>query len=165
MRASMAGLLVSLLALPAFAQNGEDAAAIDDFDREPVDCIRASSIQSTAVVDERTILFYMRGGDIYRNPLSVDCRGLVRERSFSYNLATSRLCEVDYITVVERWGSSIREGISCGLGQFFPITEEEAIFLRSSPDEQLEAAQSVTAPKDDESDERSETPVDPPAEQ
>jgi hypothetical protein len=175
MRAFIAGLLASLLALPAFAQDGETdaAAAADDFNREPVECLTASRIERTQVIDERTILFYMRGGDIYRNQLSVNCRPLLREKSFSYELRTSRLCDIDFITVIEHMGSTLREGVSCGLGKFYPVTEEEAIFLSSDADARLGAGQAVTTPEeeDEEEDEdedsaaaeRSETPVDPPA--
>lgn len=171
MRAFIAGLLASLLALPAFAQDGEEtAAAADDFNREPVDCVTASRIERTQVIDERTILFYMRGGEIYRNQLSVNCRPLLREKSFSYDLRTNRLCDIDVITVIEHMGSTLREGVSCGLGKFYPVTEEEAIFLSSDPDARLGAGQAVTTPEEEDEDEdseaaeRSETPVDPPAE-
>jgi hypothetical protein len=130
--------------LPAMAQDGDDAAA-DDFDREPTDCITASRIDHTAIIDERTIVFYMRGGDIYRNRLSYNCPQLLRDKTFSYDLATSQLCDVDVVTVIEHLGSTLREGVSCGLGPFYPITQEEAEFLRLTPDEQLNAAEADQA--------------------
>jgi len=147
MRLASASLLGLLFVFPAWAQDGETAAEesaeqavgmLDDFDREPVNCILASRIDQTKVIDERTVVFYMRGGDVYRNRLSIDCPRLVREKRFSYQLRTNRLCSVDYISVLERWGSSIREGMACGLGLFYPITEEEAEFLNMEPDEMLE---------------------------
>jgi len=140
---SLTSLFVWSLSLPAAAQ-GTDTAAAGDIDREPVNCITANRIDRTEVIDKRTVLFYMRGGDIYRNQLAYDCPRLVTENRFSYTLRTSQLCSVDAITVLEYWGTELRPGVSCGLGQFFPITAEEAEFLDADPDAQLQAAQAVT---------------------
>jgi hypothetical protein len=85
---------------------------------EPVDCVQLISIDHTRVRDDRTIDFYMKGRDVYRNTLPYSCPGLGFEESFSYKTSLSRLCSVDIITVLHRDG--IR-GASCGLGQFQPI--------------------------------------------
>ena len=85
---------------------------------EPVDCVQLISIDHTRVRDDRTIDFYMKGRDVYRNTLPHSCPGLGFEESFSYKTSLSRLCSVDIITVLHRDG--IR-GASCGLGQFQPI--------------------------------------------
>ncbi|NIW25573.1 MAG: hypothetical protein GWN29_13955, partial [Gammaproteobacteria bacterium] len=106
MRLTLASLLGILVALPVFAQDGEtdveeatDAAArfIEDFDREPVRCIMPSRIDRTEIIDERTVIFHMRGSDTYLNRLSHDCPRLVREKRFSYDVRTNRLCNVDTI--------------------------------------------------------------------
>ncbi len=159
MRLMIASLLGLIIAFPAWAQDGETEAeettdAIEEFDREPVNCIMPSRIDRTEIIDARTILFHMRGGDIYRNRLAYDCPRLVREKRFSYDLRTNRLCNVDSITVLEWWGASIRRGVSCGLGQFYPITKEEAELLDIDPDEALENATIIreTAGNADESD-------------
>lgn len=146
-------LLCFLASASAFAQSetaqtdGETAAggaaAIEEFDREPVRCILANRIDRTEVIDERTVLFYMRGRDIYRNQLTQNCPRLVREKRFSYDVRTNQLCNVDFITVLEYWGTSLRPGPSCGLGMFYPITREEAELLDADSDEMLEAAGAV----------------------
>lgn len=153
MRLTIASLLTLLITVPAWAQSDGEAAATDaatdpaaeadDFDRSPVRCITANRVDRTKVIDERTIVFYMRGRDIYRNELAIDCRSLVREKRFSYDLHTNRLCNTDHITVLEYWGSTLQPGISCGLGLFYPITKEEAEFLNIEPDEMLENAAAV----------------------
>ncbi|MEE8542676.1 MAG: hypothetical protein V3S94_02360 [Gammaproteobacteria bacterium] len=122
------------LAMTAAAQDdaadADAAATADDIDREGERCISVSRLRSTYVVDDRTVLFYMRGGDIYRNVLRYDCPRLKLESSFSYRVIANRLCNVDTITVIERFGGSLSSGVSCGLGKFYGISEGEADFLR-----------------------------------
>jgi len=113
-------------AAEATQEVGEDQA----LDREGERCISTRAIRETDIVDERTILFRMRGGDIYVNELANDCRALLRERRFSYRPAAGRLCNVDTIRVLEQFGGTLREGRACGLGAFYPISEEEAELLK-----------------------------------
>lgn len=98
--------------------------------REGERCITTQSIRETDIIDERTIVFRMHGGDYYVNNLSYRCSGLVRENRFSYRVTAGRLCSVDAIRVIEQFGGRIQEGIGCGLGLFYPITEEEVELMR-----------------------------------
>ncbi|NNC64476.1 MAG: hypothetical protein HKN84_06800 [Gammaproteobacteria bacterium] len=144
MRLTLVSLLGFFVAVPAFAQDGETAAEetigeIEAFDREPVRCIIPSRIDRTEVIDEQTVVFHMRGSDAYVNRLPNACRSLAREKRFSYDLRTNRLCSVDSITVLEWWGSGLNRGMSCGLGEFYPITQEEAELLDIDPGEMREA--------------------------
>jgi len=127
----------------ATAADDDGSAAIEEIDREPIRCITASRIDRTKIIDERTVVFYMRGNQIYRNQLTQDCPRLLREKRFSYEMRTSQLCNVDFITVLEYWGASLRPGPACGLGMFYPITKEEAELLNADPNETLEAAGAV----------------------
>ncbi len=61
-------------------------AMVDDIDREGERCISVSRLRSTHAVDDRTMLFYMRGGDTYLNVLSHNCPGLKRQNRISYKL-------------------------------------------------------------------------------
>ena len=110
----------------AVEETGEDLA----FDREGEQCISTRAIRETQIIDDRTILFRMRGGVVYVNNLTNNCRGLRRERRFSYSPTAGRLCNVDTIRVIEDFGGVIQEGIACGLGSFYPITEEESELLK-----------------------------------
>ena len=98
-------------------------------------CIDIRRISHTDVVDENNILFYMRGGVIYRNALPHKCRSLKHDRAFMYRTSTSRLCDVDIITALYDYGFGFTPGASCGLGKFYPITEEEAKALKAPPDD------------------------------
>ena len=101
--------------------SSETARAQDDFDRSPAACVRAERIRSTQVIDDRTILFYMRGDRVYRNDLPDDCPRLAYEGRFAYERRVGqrvgRLCSVDTITVIESSGAT-PYGATCRLGDY-----------------------------------------------
>lgn len=109
------------MALLAAALVGGHAGAQDATDM--VNCVSLSQVDRTEVVDDTTILFYMRGNEIYRNVLPHRCPGLRRDEAFMYRVTTSQLCNVDVITVLDRIGAGFMPGASCGLGKFQPISE------------------------------------------
>ena len=121
-------------AAPAASAAGN--AKSGDFDRTPTDCITPSNIRDTKVIDDSTILFYMRGGAkiTYRTALPHECPNLARENRFSYKVTMNRLCDSDLITVLEQYGAGLREGFTCRLGMFYPIPYEEAELLRKEHD-------------------------------
>jgi len=100
--------------------------------RTPEDCVILRRIDRTEVIDDSTILFHMRGGEIYRNSLERTCPDLARVKSFSYRTSTNRLCSVDSITVFDPVSNV--PGFTCLLGDFRPITAEEAELLAIGPD-------------------------------
>jgi len=90
----------------------------------PQNCIDTVRIRSTNVIDDQTIDFRMNDRTVFRNTLPNRCPGLGFARAFSYRTSISRLCNVDIITVVNQGGGP-RQGASCGLGQFVPVTPAE----------------------------------------
>ena len=148
---------------PAGDETDPDEVVEADYslDREGERCINTRAIRDTDIVDERTILFEMRGGVHYVNYLRHDCRSLLREERFSYRITGGRLCSVDTIRVIEDFGGFIQEGMSCGLGSFYPITEEEAEILALEPEErrgrpQFRVVNPNAGEVDEEADERAE---------
>jgi len=107
-------------ALPSFAQ--DDA----PFDRTPQDCVPLTAIDRTRVVDDQTILFYMHNDRVFRNYMPRKCPGLERQNRFMYETRSSRLCSIDMITVLEQWGTRLEPGFTCKLGDFHPLSPEEA---------------------------------------
>jgi hypothetical protein len=112
----------------------------DTFDRTPVDCLTLSSVDRTRVLDDQTILFYMRNGKIYRNYMPRKCPGLERHDRFMYEAVSNRLCDIDSITVLEQWGGGLQRGFTCPLGPFHPISEDEIEDLEAAIEEQEEDA-------------------------
>jgi hypothetical protein len=135
-RVTVAACLLALTAgLPAIAQDDEEA----PFDRTPQDCILASNIDKHDAVDDQNILFYMRNR-VYRNHLPRTCPGLERNNRISYKLqGTRRLCSTDVITVLEDsfgfGGAPFRDGFTCRLGEFVPLSPEEVEDLERRDDE------------------------------
>lgn len=89
-------------------------------------CVDTRRISRTEVIDEHNILFYMRGGVIYRNYLPHKCSALAREETFMYRTSISRLCDIDIITILYDHGFGFTPGPSCSLGRFYPISKDEA---------------------------------------
>jgi hypothetical protein len=118
--------LTALLAVSAAAVAQDD----ETLDRTPIDCVIVSNIDKTEVIDDYTILFFMRGNQIYRNQLSRRCPTLAREDRFAYRTTSNRLCDIDTVTVLEQRGLRLEDGFTCRLGQFHPITEEEVAELK-----------------------------------
>lgn len=134
-----------LLVGPAYAEEELDA---DLVDRDPENCVTVNRIQRTRIVDDNNILFYMRGGAIYRNYMPRKCPRLKREDSFTYDVRTNSLCNVDIIYVLERFGSSLQRGPACGLGMFYAISEEEAEQLGKPIRDQIKVAEPEAEPDD-----------------
>jgi len=113
----LACLLATLVAGPSLAD--------EEVDTDARRCINGS-IRSTRVVDDSSILFYMRGKSIYHNILRGRCAGLLREGRFSYYRTTSSLCRMDSIRVLYVAGAGLQEGRSCSLGYFYAVTKDDA---------------------------------------
>jgi hypothetical protein len=92
---------------------------------EAVSCIPIVQIRSSRVHDDRTIDFEMAGSKVYRNTLPNSCPGLGFEEGFTYETSLSQLCSTDIIYVLQRYGSDVRRGAGCGLGQFVPVELEK----------------------------------------
>jgi hypothetical protein len=113
--------LICLLAL----LNPGPLLADEEKDENARNCINVSRIRSTKVVDDSSILFYMSGKTVYHNILPRQCRGLSRENRFSYRISGNTLCQLDSIRILYDSGFGLEEGLSCGLGYFHEVTEED----------------------------------------
>ena len=137
-------VIVAGLLLTGFAPFA-GALADEHEEVEGVRCIPLNRISNTHVVDDFNILFYMRGDKIYRNVLSHRCPSLRHERRFMYRTSSSRLCDLDMITVLYDHAAGLMPGPSCGLGRFYPISEEEADALREGKPAEPQAEELPTA--------------------
>jgi hypothetical protein len=126
---------VAALALPWLVAGSSATYADDDapFDRKPHDCVVTQSISRTEILDDQTIIFYMRGKNVaYRNYLPKKCPGLKRWERFAYRVQGGRLCNIDTITVLETAlsGAGFDQGFTCRLGDFHPLSPEDIASLK-----------------------------------
>jgi hypothetical protein len=87
---------------------------------KPVSCLSLSQVRETRVRSDDVIDFIVSGRRVYRNTLPNKCPGLGFEERFAHKTSLSQICSVDTITVLESPG--YREGATCGLGQFQPVS-------------------------------------------
>jgi hypothetical protein len=123
-RASLRFRLAAMGVLPLLC-TGVLAQEDAPFDRTPADCLSVSRIDKTKAIDDQNIIFYARGDRAYRNHLPRKCPGLERENRFAYRTSVGRLCSTDTITVLEQFGVGLRNGFTCRLGEFVPLSPAE----------------------------------------
>lgn len=98
------------------------------------DCVSLAGLDRTRVVNDDTILFYMKGNTVYANTLPRTCRGLKRTDALSYSTSLSSLCNVDIISGLRRSAGTFYPAVRCGLGMFVPIEEDELALLLAEPE-------------------------------
>jgi hypothetical protein len=120
-------LLGSIAGTAVQAQEGEE------LDRTPTNCLTVGRIDRDVAINDRIILFYVKGGAVYRNDLQGSCTILQlgeTRLTYLYRTQTARLtqlCDVDMITI----DTPEHRRNACELGKFTPITAEEAELYRS----------------------------------
>lgn len=116
-------------------------------DGESRDCLFGDSVVQSGVVSDTAVVFFVRGGQAYLNPLPATCEGLAREGRFFVGSSagtgpgvspasrsannpgfgtplSNRVCDQDDIFPYRE--GSARRVFSCPLGRFYPISEGEA---------------------------------------
>jgi len=99
--------LLLLLTLPALAAGDPPAPGAPR-------CIPADDVSNAQVVDDRTILFHMTGGKIWKNTLPEPCHGLGFEQGIGYDINGGFICGNQQVIRV------LRRGTLCVLGPFEP---------------------------------------------
>jgi predicted methyltransferase len=130
-------LLAALVGTRTQAQEADQSRSAEEIqraqaelDRTPTDCIIISRVDRNVAASNSQVVFFMKGGTYYLNVLDGACQALSKGDEylvFQYRTRSARLtrlCDSDGFTV-ERQTSRI----GCALGQFFPITAEEAAAL------------------------------------
>jgi hypothetical protein len=96
---------------------------------KPVACVMVNMVERKYAVDNRTVLFFLRGKKAYRVDLAGSCSTLApgdTELELHYDTQSqklTRLCEYDSFSVEHK------PGLNCPLGKFNPIPYEEAMQL------------------------------------
>ncbi len=90
-------------------------------------CIETFLVRDTKVLDDSTVLFRMRNGELYVNQLSSACPQLAVYNSFTYEThGIARLCNNDRITVFHSGRpQEFSAGATCGINEFQEVAENE----------------------------------------
>lgn len=150
-------LFVALLLIALAAAASDEPSVAGE-----TNCVDISRIDRTRILDDSTILFYMRGPDIFINRLPKRCAGLRNAGTFSYRTSLTRLCNVDIINVLRQTGGQFMPGPSCGLGMFQPITAEAIEELTETPRVEPEGVEPEIVDPDADAD-ADEAPADSPS--
>ncbi|HLG89761.1 MAG TPA: DUF6491 family protein [Alphaproteobacteria bacterium] len=85
-------------------------------------CIQTYQIDHTTIPDDNTILFYMKGGKIWKNTLPYRCPDLKFQGGFQYTTDINEICSnLQTIRVINQGGGPFL-GSVCQLGEFTPYT-------------------------------------------
>src|SRR5690606_20873148 len=99
------------------AEEGNESLA----SQSPERCSTLNRLDRTEVIDDRTIVFHMRGGGLYLNNLDRECPGLAREGRVMDSPTGNRLCSLDTVPVLEQRGFGLTRGFTCSLGDVHPL--------------------------------------------
>jgi hypothetical protein len=88
-------------------------------------CVYVDRIDQTQIVDERSILFFMRDHTVLQNMLPNSCAGLRPRDRIKYDATLGKLCANEFVTQLVDIGS-YAPGTLCRIGMFVPIGAEEA---------------------------------------
>lgn len=125
-------LSLLLVACAADGSKRDEVVAFQPDPSQPFErCVSISRIARTDVLDHQNVIFYMRGGQIFRNWLPRRCAGLNNRDPFSYRTTISQLCNSDTITILDAAAFGSLQGASCGLGGFYPVTKPEVEALET----------------------------------
>jgi hypothetical protein len=127
------------------AQRSESDAerAQEQLDRTPEDCLLLNRVARYVAANDRQVVFFVKGGKTYLNVLDTSCPALTAGASrfiFVYRTGSqkiTRICDYDGFTVEKQTSR-----VGCALGQFIPITPEEAAALTAKPGEAPAASSS-----------------------
>jgi len=127
MKTSILAIAITALAFTgaAHAKKVSKEEALSKFERtgETQNCVPLQQIDSTDILDDKTILFKMKGRDYYLNELPYQCPQLEFQDAFSYKTSVSQLCNTDIITVLDT--ATPQRLASCGLGKFEKLNERD----------------------------------------
>ena len=102
----------AVLAASAFALS--TSVPVQAQNQSSVVCLNVTQIMNTRATDERTIMYRMRDGKVWRNTLATPCPDIVRHSSGGY----SQVTHSPWICANSQQIEVIETGMVCRLGEF-----------------------------------------------
>ena len=98
-----------------------------------VRCLPTLSYNSVEILDDQRLVFKGVGNRWWLNQLRNRCPGLRPRDTLRFDLTSSRLCEMDQVTAIDRffyfWE---RTSATCMLGKFEPVTEDQVAAIKAA---------------------------------
>jgi|TARA_B100000315_G_scaffold126124_1_gene115902 hypothetical protein len=104
----------------------------DDYVESPR-CLRLHRIRDVKVLDERHVAFQTGRNQFYLVQMQRRCPGLTRDTTIAYSTGSGRVCQLDSLYAVIRFGPMTeRMGPPCLIPGFQEITREQLTAIRDS---------------------------------
>lgn len=103
-------------------------------------CVSRTSLRDVEILSDRHLLLESPRGTFWLNELRGRCPDLRSHRTLVFEPHGLQLCDMDRFKVTDfwywpryqRWPWRWFEGVSCTLGRFHPVTEEQVSSLRAA---------------------------------
>ena len=106
-----------------------DEKTAKELDRNPVSCVQANSISRKVAIDNRTIVFGLKGNKFYRVDLPGGCPTLTPGETQLKLVYDNKSGKMARVCNTDSFGVEHRPGSGCQLAKFNPITADEATQL------------------------------------
>jgi hypothetical protein len=93
-------------------------------------CLSLIRIDDSRILDSKHMLFEMTDKSMYLNTLPLGCPGMDPGDAYTFRTPLNQLCNQDIITILYPGGHGMVPGVSCGLGMFERVTQEQVDALR-----------------------------------
>jgi len=93
-------------------------------------CLSLIRIRDSKILDSKHILFTMTDKSMYLNTLPKKCAGMDPGDAYTFRTSLNSLCNQDVITMLYPGGHGMLPGVSCGLGLFERVTQEQVDALK-----------------------------------
>ena len=128
---ALAAMCLTALSAPSIAAEPATAGADMPPEGERSEfCLRLISIDSSKILDSQHMLFIMKNKRLYLNTFPLVCSGLKPGDAYKFRTSMNRLCNQDVITKLTYGGQGFIPGVSCGLGMFEEVTQEQVEALK-----------------------------------
>ena len=119
---------VLLTSLPGASARADEKKA-KELSRDPVNCVQANSISRKVAIDNKTIVFGLKGNKFYRVDLPGGCPTRSPGETQLKLVFDNKSGKMARVCSTDSFGVEHRPGSGCQLAKFNPITAEEATAL------------------------------------
>jgi hypothetical protein len=125
-----ASAAICLMLLGALSDAAEPATTAPDNQSQAGYCLRLMAIDDSRILDSQHMLFTTKDKRLYINTFPVECPGMRPGDTYTFRTSLNRLCNQDVITILRPGGHYFIAGVSCGIGMFEEVTQQQVDALK-----------------------------------